>query len=160
VIEPFSLRPERVRSSRIVKRKESPLATSSQPHFSAGKQPGILVVDDDALVLNLLHTLLRRQGFTVWLAAGGTAAVEVFRREQANIAAVLLDVRMPGLDGPQTLAELRRIRPDLPCCFMSGCTDPYTTEDLMALGVAHLFPKPFPVDEVGLALARLAGRAA
>jgi DNA-binding response OmpR family regulator len=134
------------------------LASISQP--PVGALPGILVVDDDALVLNLLHTLLRRQGFTVWLAAGGSAAVEVFRREQANIGVVLLDVRMPDLDGPQTLAELRRIRPDLPCCFMSGCTDPYTSEDLLALGAAHLFPKPFPVDEVGRALAQLARRAA
>ncbi len=122
--------------------------------------PGILVVDDDALVLNLLHTLLRRQGFVVWLAPGGAAAVEIFRREQANIAVVLLDVRMPGLDGPQTLAELRRIRPDVPCCFMSGCTDPYTPEELRALGAAHLFPKPFPMDEVAGLLARLARRAA
>jgi CheY-like chemotaxis protein len=127
---------------------------------SKAPSPGILVVDDDALVLNLLHTLLRRQGFRVWLAAGGASAVEIFRREQANIAAVLLDVRMPGLDGPQTLAELRRIRPDLPCCFMSGCTDPYTPEELLALGASHLFPKPFPVDEVASVLARLARCAA
>ncbi len=134
-------------------------ASQSLPSPAAGL-PGILVVDDDALVLNLLHTLLRRQGFTVWLAPGGAAAVEVFRREQANIAVVLLDVRMPGLDGPQTLAELRRIRPTVPVCFMSGCTDPYTSEDLLALGAAHLFPKPFPVDEVSRTLAGLARPAA
>jgi CheY-like chemotaxis protein len=127
---------------------------------SPAAQPGILVVDDEVLVLNLLHTLLRRQGFVVWPAAGGAAAIEIFRREQANIAVVLLDVRMPGLDGPQTLAELRRIRPDVACCFMSGCTAPYTSEDLRALGAAHLFPKPFPVDEIASVLARLARRAA
>jgi DNA-binding response OmpR family regulator len=120
----------------------------------------VLVVDDDPLVLNLLHTLLRRQGFPVWLACGGAAAIDVYRREQAHIGVVLLDVRMPGLDGPQTLAELRRVRADLACCFMSGCTDPYTPDDLRALGVAHLFPKPFAVDEVVGILARVARRAA
>jgi DNA-binding NtrC family response regulator len=122
--------------------------------------PGVLVVDDDALVLNLLHTMLRRLGFPVWLALGGQAALEVYRREQARVGVVLIDVRMPGLDGPGTLAELRKIRPDLACCFMSGCTDPYTADDLHALGAAHLFTKPFPVDDLLAVLPRVARRAA
>jgi DNA-binding response OmpR family regulator len=122
--------------------------------------PGILVVDDDPLVLDLLDVWLGAQGFRVWLARGGHAAVEVFLREHASIIAVLLDVRMPGLDGPQTLAELRRIRSDVTCCFMSGCTDPYTDDDLRALGAAHLFPKPFPIDELNQVLDRLTHKAA
>lgn len=137
----------------------SSLPPSPRPLSSTGL-PGVLVVDDDALVLNLLHLLLRREGFPVWLARGGAAAIEVFRREQANIEVALLDVRMPGLDGPQTLAELRRIRPDLVCCFMSGSPEPHTAADLRALGIAHVFPKPFPIDEVVAVLGRVGRRAA
>jgi DNA-binding response OmpR family regulator len=96
----------------------------------------------------------------VWAARGGRAGVEVFRREHPHVTLVLLDVRMPGMDGPQTLAELRRIRPDVCCCFMSGCTHPYTADGLLALGAAHLFTKPFVVEELLDVLARLARRAA
>jgi CheY-like chemotaxis protein len=71
--------------------------------------PGILVADDDPALLNLLELLLRRRGFDVWAARDGRAAVELFRRHRGGVAVVLLDVRIPGLDGPQALAELRRM---------------------------------------------------
>ena len=61
-------------------------------------------------------------GFTVWSAANGPAALEVYRRQQDDIAVVLLDVRMPGLDGPQTLAELQRLNPRPPPASSSWTT--------------------------------------
>jgi DNA-binding response OmpR family regulator len=114
----------------------------------ASSPRGVLVIDDDPLVLDLLSIALGDRGFRVWTAQGGRAGVEVFRSEHPHVAVVLLDVRMPGLDGPQTLAELRRIRPDVCCCFISGCTHPYTAEELLALGAAHLIRKPFAVEEL------------
>jgi len=105
--------------------------------------PGVLVVDDNPMLLSLLQTALSRRGFLVWTSASGSQAVEVYREQQQQIAVVLLDVRMPGLDGPATLAELRRIHPGLRACFMSGETGKYTPEDLLALGAQRLFDKPF-----------------
>src|SRR5262249_22969715 len=100
------------------------------------------------MLLTLLNTVLQRQGFRVWLASTGSAALEVYQRQQSRIGVVLLDVRMPGLDGPQTLAELRRLNPDLACCFMSGHTGAYSDEDLLRLGAVCCFAKPFRVHEV------------
>lgn len=88
----------------------------------------------------------------VWAAGGGEAALEVYRRQQADVAVVLLDVRMPGLDGPRTLAELQRINPQVVCCFMSGHTGSYSVEQLLGMGARHCFNKPFQVDEVCRAL--------
>jgi DNA-binding NtrC family response regulator len=124
----------------------------------ASALPGVLVVDDDALVRAMLQAVLQRQGFAVWLADCGRAALEMYQRHREHIAVVLLDVRMPGLDGPQTLALLRRADPEVVCCFMTGHAGPYTPQDLLALGALHLFDKPFRMDELGQKLRLAAGR--
>src|SRR5262245_47163997 len=95
---------------------------------SATRPPGILVVDDEVHVLAVLAVALRQAGFCVWTAADGTAALETYPQYRGAIDLVLLDVRMPGLDGPQTLAALRRQDPGLRCCFLSGDVSPYTPE--------------------------------
>jgi DNA-binding NtrC family response regulator len=110
--------------------------------------PGILVVDDDALLLPLLETVFRRQGFTVWTAGTGAAALETYRQHGERIAIVLLDVCMPGMDGPQTLAELRRLSPGLRACFMSGFSGKYAIDELLGLGALCFFDKPFQVHDL------------
>jgi len=56
---------------------------------------------------------------------------------------VLLDVQMPDLDGPDTLAALQKINPGVRFCFISGNTGKYHTEQLWAMGAAHVLQKPF-----------------
>jgi CheY-like chemotaxis protein len=68
---------------------------------------------------------------------------------------VLMDVRMPGLDGLLTLGELRQFDPDVRCCFMSGDLGGYTEQRLRDSGAAAVFHKPFHLDEVFLGLAKL-----
>jgi CheY-like chemotaxis protein len=119
-------------------------------------RPGILVVDDDALLLQLLETVLTRRGFRVWTAPAGPDAVELLRQHQAEVALALLDVCMPGLDGPHTLAELRRVDPGVRACFMSGYTGHYAPEELLGLGVLRFFDKPFVIHDLAEELWRLA----
>src|SRR5262249_48257054 len=107
------------------------------------RPPTILVVDDDAMMRMLLEMGLRQQGFDVCVAASGDEAVALYRNGQPNIDLVLLDVRMPGLDGPQTLAVLRQQNPDVRCCFVSGDTGGYNPAELLAMGVADVIEKPF-----------------
>lgn len=108
-------------------------------------QPAILVVEDDLSIQRMFQVALETAGFVVWQAATGPAALELFQQHDQAITLVLLDVQLVGpLDGPQTLLALRQQRSDLPGCFMSGHTGSYTAEQLLALGVAHIFPKPFP----------------
>src|SRR5262249_27490981 len=117
--------------------------------------PGVLVVDDAPALLCLLKAVLLGEGYVPFLAPNGTEAIALYERHRNEIGMVLLDVRMPGLDGPQTLAELRRFNPDVACCFMSGFSGGYSSDDFRKLGSLHLFEKPFAVDEVGRGLRQL-----
>ena len=110
--------------------------------------PGILVVEDDELVRIMLRLGLERHGLRVWLAADGAEAIERYREHAPSIAIVLLDVCMPGLDGPQTLAALRRMNPDVVACFMSGNTGIYEPDELLRRGARHVFAKPFLLEEL------------
>ncbi len=135
-----------------------PSVLTSTPLSGPGaeQEPGILVVDDDMMLLALLKTVLQGAGFRVWAAPSGATAVELFRHNRANVDLVLLDVRMPVLDGPQTLAELRTVDPFVPCCFMSGYTGDYSLEDLEERGALRFFQKPFRAHEMAQELLQLA----
>jgi CheY-like chemotaxis protein len=112
------------------------------------RNPGILIADDMALILTLLKFEVEHRGFNVWLAVDGDDALDLYRRHGDEIDLVLLDVQMPGLDGPQTLEALQRLSPDVVVCFMSGNFGSYTEEELLERGAAWIFSKPFRPFEV------------
>jgi anti-anti-sigma factor len=127
----------------------------------ADDEPGaVLVVDDDPAVLAVLGAGLRRGGFVVWPASGGRQAVELCRGDPGAIAVALLDVRMPGMDGPHTLRALREVCPSVRACFMTGDPEPYTEEGLLRLDALRVFRKPVALAEVAGTLRHLAARPA
>lgn len=117
---------------------------------------GVLIADDEADIRDLLKDGLRHEGFAVWLAADGIEALEIYRNHREAIDVVLLDVRMPILDGPATLAALQEIAPQLPCCFMSGDLGPFTEERLSRTGSRALLKKPFQIRETARLLREMA----
>jgi CheY-like chemotaxis protein len=114
--------------------------------------PAILVVDDEELLRSVLQLVLRREGFQVFAAANGHEALKEFRQHRDAIDMVLLDVRMPGLNGPGTLTALKALAPEVRCCFMSGDMGGGRPEDLLALGAERVFAKPFPLAETARVL--------
>jgi len=117
------------------------------------------VVDDQASVGSVLDVALRQEGFTVWLAVNGREALDLYRRYRQTIDVVLLDVRMPGWDGPQTLAALRELNPKIRCCFMSGDISRVDEWQFRDWGAAGMFQKPFELAEAAQALRELASKA-
>jgi DNA-binding response OmpR family regulator len=118
-------------------------------------QPGVLVVDDDSAVRQMLELGLQVQGFRVRLAGSGAEALAIYTAHHQDIDLVLLDVRMPDLDGPATLEALGRINPGVRCLFMSGYTGAYTEADLLQRGARGLLTKPFNLQELGARLRQL-----
>lgn len=126
----------------------------------SARKPGVLIADDMAPILTLLKFELESRGFNAWLAMDGDDALDLYRRHHDEIDVVLLDVQMPGLDGPHTLEALQRLNPDVAACFMSGNFGSYTEEELLARGAAWTFSKPFRPFEVADILQQLLGRTA
>jgi CheY-like chemotaxis protein/two-component sensor histidine kinase len=103
----------------------------------------VLVVDDEKTVLEIAREFLMRAGFDVVEASGGREAVEVFRARATEIDAVVLDLIMPDLDGEETLAEIRRIRSDVPVILVTGGADEKSVEHFAAREVSAFLRKPF-----------------
>jgi CheY-like chemotaxis protein len=119
------------------------------------RRPGVLVVDDEEGILRVLQVGLRSYGLAVWVAADGHGAVEVYRSFRTAIDITLLDVRMAGRDGPQTLLALRELDPDARACFMTGFAGRYSEQDLLDLGALAVFMKPLRLGELARRLLSL-----
>jgi CheY-like chemotaxis protein len=127
---------------------ESPAAAGEATVRQPRGRPGVLVVDDEHMVRALVQLGLERSGFDVWLASGGREAIQLYREHRDSIAVVLLDVRMPGLDGPQTLEALREMNPAVRACFMSGDMGAYGPEGQRQRGAACVVAKPFQLADL------------
>jgi CheY-like chemotaxis protein len=119
-----------------------------QPRF---ERLGVLVVDDDRRGRILMQLGLEQNGVDVWLAADGCEALHLYQEHLNQIAVVLLDFRMPGLDAFATLDALREVKLQVPICFMSGDTAVCDPQALIRRGASYVIAKPFPVNDlVGL----------
>lgn len=139
------------------------MMTAIRSGEKAGSKPlsprrGILVVDDEDAVRQLLNLSLQMHGFCVWTAASGAEALQVYQQQREAIALVLLDVRMPGLDGPATYRALVELDPAVRIAFMSGNLGTYSEDDLLALGACALLSKPFDLVQLATTLHELAAR--
>jgi DNA-binding NtrC family response regulator len=128
------------------------------PDFSVHVPPGLLVVDSDGEALQALGVALRAKGFRVWLASRGVQAVQVFCRNRQDIGLVLLDALMPRLDGPDTLAAMRRISSAVRCCFTISRSNASTESLLLRFGAVRVLRKPIAVAEVEEMLGQPASR--
>jgi CheY-like chemotaxis protein len=108
--------------------------------------PVVLIVEDDPAIRQFLVIALRGFNFDVHSAANGSEALDVYRR--GGIDLVLMDVQMPVLDGPRTLARLKEINSAVACCFMSAHTGGYDLDEIMSLGAIGFLQKPFKLDEL------------
>jgi two-component system OmpR family response regulator len=104
----------------------------------------ILLVDDDPSIRQVATlTLERVGGWAVRVAGSGAQALELARDEPPDL--VLIDVMMPGMDGPETLARLRELPgfAAVPVVFMTARVQTHEIEEYRALGVVGVVSKPF-----------------
>jgi DNA-binding response OmpR family regulator len=110
----------------------------------------VLVIDDEADIRRIARLALEKiGGMEVAESEGGPGTAEKALAEKPD--AILLDVRMPGLDGPAVLAALRRQEgtAQVPVIFLTAATTPAEVERLTGLGATGVLKKPF--DPRGLA---------
>jgi CheY-like chemotaxis protein len=113
------------------------------------KEDIILVVDDDRDTTRLVQEVLGRAGFTVRTANNGFEALTIVRREQPGL--ILLDLKMPGLDGYEVLKRLKRDKAtqNIPVVVVTGSVtdEEIKRKKVLALGAAQFLTKPFAIDD-------------
>jgi DNA-binding NtrC family response regulator len=121
----------------------------NQPHTVAvGKT--IMVVDDEPQIRSLLSDFLKKKGYEVETASNGEEAVQKAARSKP--AAILLDMRMPGMDGIETLQKIRGIDRDVVVIMITAVEDHDIAESAMKLGAYDYILKPIDLSYLDLAL--------
>lgn len=115
----------------------------------------ILIVDDEQSVREVLSEYFAEQGYAVETAGDGEEALAVVRRSTPDL--VLLDVRMPGIDGVETLRRMRGIAPAVSVIMVTANEDVGLARETLKLGALDYVAKPF--DFVYLERAIMAGLA-
>ena len=106
----------------------------------------LLVVDDSQANRRLLDAIFRSEGCEVALAESGDQALPALREHTPDI--VLLDVRMPGLDGIQTLRRLRPVAPDIPILMLTSYGDHDAAVEATSLGANDFIGRPISNDDL------------
>lgn len=101
----------------------------------------VLLVDDEVPFVNVVANRLSRMGIAVVPAFDGEEALRILG-ENADIDVVVLDVRMPGLDGLQTLLEVKRLHPSMPVIILTGHGTLESAIRGMKLGAFDYLTKP------------------
>ncbi|KXH83961.1 response regulator [Sporosarcina sp. HYO08] len=106
----------------------------------------LLIVDDQSGIRLLLDEVFRREGYKTKLASNGIEAIKSVEEEVPDC--VLLDMKMPGLDGIEVLKRLKSDRPELPVIMMTAYGEIELTDDALKIGADKYFTKPFDIYEV------------
>jgi PAS domain S-box-containing protein len=130
-------------------RLESPTTTGAET-ATPGRSPSgtetVLLVEDEAMVRNLLRGMLELRGYRVLTASSGEEAVDVASGYRGPLHLMVTDVVMPGMGGPELAARLAPLHPELRVLYVSGYTDDAILRHGVREGLAAFLQKPFTLD--------------
>lgn len=115
--------------------------------------PRILVVDDQEGIRRLLEETCTILGYEAETAASGKEALE--KLEERSFALILIDMKMPGLNGLETLKKILALNNSVRTVLMTGYGESYLLEEALQLGVSDIIQKPFDLNEIKDLLERL-----
>lgn len=106
----------------------------------------ILIVDDQAGIRILLNEVFQREGFQTVLASNGLEALHLFHEQQ--IDCVILDMKIPGMNGLEILENIRNRNKDVPVMMMTAYGEQDIVNQALAIGADGYFSKPFNIFHV------------
>ena len=106
----------------------------------------ILVVDDERSMREMLCILLEREGYEAVEAKNAEVALQLFETSLFDL--VISDIQMPGLNGIELLARIKKLSPDVPVLMITAFATAEQAVDAIKLGAFHYFTKPFNNDEI------------
>jgi len=129
----------------------SPVAAPStelKASSSGGAGEQILVVDDEAAVLELIRLSLTIFNYRVMTARNGAEALGIYQSNAAAIQAVITDMMMPVMDGPELVKHLRSINPEVKIIGVSGLGADFITRQTTELKTDAFLTKPFTSEQL------------
>ena len=118
----------------------------------------ILLVDDEETIRSIARDMLERMGFSVFSAADGMEALEIFRKYNFQISCVILDLAMPNMDGEETFNEMRLIRTDIPIIMSSGYNEREVAHRFLGKDMSGFIQKPYRISDLEEVLKKVIGR--
>ena len=116
----------------------------------------ILIAEDEKTQRDLLEGFLKKEGFSVEAVANGREALQKIEKDYFDV--VLVDYKMPELDGLHTLREIRKLYPDLPVVMMTAYGTVETAVASMKEGALDYLTKPIDLDELLIILQKVIER--
>lgn len=107
--------------------------------------PAVLIADDEAICLTIASRMLEQVGIRVITAVDGIEALHLFEKFREEIAVILLDIEMPGLNGVETFRRLKQLRGDVRVVIVSGHVTAANRRLLDVLRPAGYVNKPLTV---------------
>ena len=112
----------------------------------------VLVVDDEATILEVTRLILEQNGYTCLVASDGPAALEQFRANLSRVKVVILDRMMPGMNGEAAARAMRELAPSLPIFLATGLVGDRSAMEneaaTLASGIRAILTKPFTEDSL------------
>jgi len=110
------------------------------------KRQKILLVDDEAIVVDVTGAMLKQFGYDVLVATSGPEAIALYQTHQDETDLVILDLFMPGMDGSVTYDHLKTIDPHVRVILSSGYTLDDQSQSLIDRGCNGFIQKPFDLN--------------
>ncbi len=104
----------------------------------------VLMVDDEEQFRSTTAKILSRRGYETSMAASGEEAIAILKKSDQDV--VVLDIKMPGMDGHQALVEIKKIKPDLPVIMLTGHGAEESARDSLKKGAFDYLAKPCDID--------------
>lgn len=110
----------------------------------------ILIVDDQFGIRILLNEVFQKEGYQTFQAANGIQALDILKKHDPDL--VLLDMKIPGMDGIEILKRMKVIDPDIRVIIMTAYGELDMIQEAKDLGALTHFAKPFDIDDIRAAV--------
>jgi CheY-like chemotaxis protein len=124
-----------------------------------GGKGKILLMDDEQVILDVIHEVLQFLGYDATFVRDGVAAIEIYSREKTNgrpFDLVILDLTVPdGMGGKEAFEKLRKVDPTVKVVISSGFTDDPMMAEFATFGLDGILAKPYRINDIKVLLERM-----
>jgi PAS domain S-box-containing protein len=124
----------------------APVLNAGLRSLPSGHGELVLIVDDESSIRDISQQVLEAYGYRVITAGNGSKAIELFARFNREVLVVITDLMMPILDGADTIAAVRKLKPDVIVIASSGVNTGELFARAQAAGARHFLHKPYTAE--------------